>query len=1256
MPVPNVAAEIVSPEPGSKVDFSRTETTFEWEGGISVDTYTIAVGSTSVSVEYSATTTDETITIPAMPGLTENMQSVRVTLFSTFTDGTTQKKIYFYSNDLPIYEGPEWFVDADTEEGGNGSEDAPFKTIQEAVDAASEGHTVHVLSGEHMVESTIVINKTLTITGDPAKTSIVKGVGLSSGKMFDVVEAGGTIFENLVLEEAGLAILINRSEGSIVRNNVFRDNFEAVAVNLSNNVILEGNFIENNSYGAVLSEVTGATFKNNILKNNNAAAEQDARPGLILFGVHESEISGNTITEHYVAMRIEESTLNMIKDNVLRDNVRTIDMSYEVNNNTFDGNTIENNQHGPVFMNMTGLKFMNNILKNNNSNVTEEQPDLPPALWLSGVHESEISGNTITEHYVAMRIEESTLNMIKGNVLRDNVRTIDMSYEVNNNTFDGNTIENNQHGPVFMNMTGLKFMNNILKNNNSNVTEEQPDLPPALWLSGVHESEISGNTITEHYVAMRIEESTLNMIKGNVLRDNVRTIDMSYEVNNNTFDGNTIENNQHGPVFMNMTGLKFMNNILKNNNSNVTEEQPDLPPALWLSGVHESEISGNTITEHYVAMRIEESTLNMIKGNVLRDNVRTIDMSYEVNNNTFDGNTIENNQHGPVFMNMTGLKFMNNILKNNNSNVTEEQPDLPPALWLSGVHESEISGNTITEHYVAMRIEESTLNMIKGNVLRDNVRTIDMSYEVNNNTFDGNTIENNQHGPVFMNMTGLKFMNNILKNNNSNVTEEQPDLPPALWLSGVHESEISGNTITEHYVAMRIEESTLNMIKDNVLRDNVRTIDMSYEVNNNTFDGNTIENNQHGPVFMNMTGLKFMNNIMKNNTQGALNDAFDLAPGLWLNGVHESEISGNTFEENHVAMRIEESTLNMFKANQIRNNFSMMSIHYEVDNNTFDGNTIENNQQSVAFAEMVGLKFINNTLKNNGHAGPEGLRPGLWLNGVHESEVNGNTFDEHDIGARLEGSTLNEVAFNTFTNNQVCMELDEESQNNNIHDNNGCDVGQIPPYEGPDWYVDADAAEDGNGSSDYPFKTIQESVDVASEGHTIHVLSGTHMVEGTVNIDKTLTIIGDPAKTSIIQGTGFDGGKMFNVVNASNFVFENLVIENAGSALAITNSPGSVVKNNTFRQNFETIFIDGNSDDSSFEGNLIEDNNYGAVLTNSVRLRFVNNILKNNNAATQEDSRAALYMQQVYDSEIAGNVIEGQYEAMRVRDSEGEYV
>ncbi len=70
------------------------------------------------------------------------------------------------------------YVDDDAPEGGNGSEEAPYRKIQDGVDTVQEGGIVYVLNGTY--RENLVVNKTLYLMGNGSANTIINAKGFGN--------------------------------------------------------------------------------------------------------------------------------------------------------------------------------------------------------------------------------------------------------------------------------------------------------------------------------------------------------------------------------------------------------------------------------------------------------------------------------------------------------------------------------------------------------------------------------------------------------------------------------------------------------------------------------------------------------------------------------------------------------------------------------------------------------------------------------------------------------------------------------------------------------------------------------------------------------------------------------------------------------------------------------------------------------------------------------------------------------------------
>lgn len=182
---------------------------------------------------------------------------------------------------------PPVYVVAATHLGSPAScENTPYGFIQDAVDAAADGGTVHVCAGTHDLTAGVAVGKNLTIEGDGSTNTVVDGVGLY--RLFDA-----TSF-TLAFEDIALANGAGDPDGGAVRAGDVTltrvratDNVASVrggAIHATGDVEISASILSGNSTlsttsgdggGAIYAEFT-VTLDETLLADNTSGADGGA--------------------------------------------------------------------------------------------------------------------------------------------------------------------------------------------------------------------------------------------------------------------------------------------------------------------------------------------------------------------------------------------------------------------------------------------------------------------------------------------------------------------------------------------------------------------------------------------------------------------------------------------------------------------------------------------------------------------------------------------------------------------------------------------------------------------------------------------------------------------------------------------------------------------------------------------------------------------------------------------------------------------
>jgi parallel beta-helix repeat protein len=238
------------------------------------------------------------------------------------------------------------YVDDDYTQGPwNGTTEAPFQFIQEAIDNASPGDTIFVSNGTYYEH--IIIDKSLTLIGENKFNTIIDGDGV--GKIVTInaesvtisgftirnsdywmsgVEMSNsryiTIFDNIVITTGGISLF--NSFDTLISSNTLTNNNFGVSLFSSTDNIISGNVISESDYGIYIF----FTSNRNRVTDNNISYNDE---GIYIYGGSDNNIIGNTLTYNNKGVYIAGISNN---NNFYYNNFLTNSQNaYDENNNTW---------------------------------------------------------------------------------------------------------------------------------------------------------------------------------------------------------------------------------------------------------------------------------------------------------------------------------------------------------------------------------------------------------------------------------------------------------------------------------------------------------------------------------------------------------------------------------------------------------------------------------------------------------------------------------------------------------------------------------------------------------------------------------------------------------------------------------------------------------------------------------------------------------------------------------------------------------
>jgi parallel beta-helix repeat protein len=167
-------------------------------------------------------------------------------------------------------------------------------------------------------------------------------------------------------------------------------------------------------------------------------------------------------------------------------------------------------------------------------------------------------------------------------------------------------------------------------------------------------------------------------------------------------------------------------------------------------------------------------------------------------------------------------------------------------------------------------------------------------------------------------------------------------------------------------------------------------------------------------------------------------------------------------------------------------------------------------------------------------------------------------------------------------------------------------------------YVDDSFSLDRDGSAEHPFRTITEAINLANDGDTVYVFSGTY--NESLVINKRISLIGgiDDKPSNISRGAEH---KYLIEITADFVTIENFVIRDPkrlissqyGALIHVTSNNVVLQQNNISQCELWGIYLDS-SDDNMISGNIINDTK--GVFASSSN----NNVFSSNNISNSSDA------------------------------------
>jgi parallel beta-helix repeat protein len=443
-----------------------------------------------------------------------------------------------------------WYVD--DVPGGSPPED--FTSIQDAINASSDGDTVFVYSGTYY--ENVIINKSINLTGENRENTIIDsgGSGIVVNVSADWVNITGVtisnggdgillwlysnsnITDNIFTLNSGEGLRIKESSNNTIYSNHFSDhiNYPMTFVSSSNNTIVNNYFSSTNNHGVHFISSSNINFTNNTFLNNGifirgetlshfnshaipssntvngkpilyykdySGVEIDGLPigQLILANCTNFSVKNLHINNTYVGIDLGYSSNILITNNNLVSNDRNGIYTYSSSNNIIINNNISNNGDGIEILQLSN----NNTIMNNDIFSNRD------GIRIRSSFDNKINNNKIIDNspYGIELLWSSNNTIIGNNVSFNGAGGIHIFWKSSNNTINGNIVHDNNDG-IYL---------RISSNNNTIIGNKIYDhkFGYGIVLDRSDDNTVLVNNVSKNFVGFAIASSLNNKIIGN---------------------------------------------------------------------------------------------------------------------------------------------------------------------------------------------------------------------------------------------------------------------------------------------------------------------------------------------------------------------------------------------------------------------------------------------------------------------------------------------------------------------------------------------------------------------------------------------------------------------------------------------------------------------------------------------------------------------------------------------------------------------
>lgn len=193
--------------------------------------------------------------------------------------------------------------DSNTDGPWNGTQDYPYRSIQDGINAASSGDTIYVLSGTY--NENIEINENIALQGQDRATTVINGeadnkhtvkiYGSISSHLNAVSISGFTIRNDVGANNRWAGLYVEYVEDGSITDCIIRNSYTGIMVKEFNHGIISRNTIkDNDEVSLYVMNSDNNEVTDNIIQDNSP---DKVKKGAHIYSSNGNEFRDNTITD-----------------------------------------------------------------------------------------------------------------------------------------------------------------------------------------------------------------------------------------------------------------------------------------------------------------------------------------------------------------------------------------------------------------------------------------------------------------------------------------------------------------------------------------------------------------------------------------------------------------------------------------------------------------------------------------------------------------------------------------------------------------------------------------------------------------------------------------------------------------------------------------------------------------------------------------------------------------------------------------------